>query len=432
MIAKDKIGNTVKKIVIIGGGFAGINLALKLGNSRHYQVVLVDKNNYNFFPPLIYQVATGFLETSSISYPFRKLFRKKDNIHFRHAELLKVDTDTHTCYLNNGIINYDFLVFASGTTTNYFGNENIVRNAIPMKTINDALHMRNVLLQTLEQACLTDNPALRKKLLTIVVAGGGSTGVEVSGVLAELRSYILAKDYPELKNDRGDIYLVDGGPRLLAQMSEQSHAETYQALQKLGVKTKLNVTVKDFYNNQVFLSSGEVIETKSLIWTAGVIARTFDGIPATSLGKGKRMIVNEYNKIYGIGNVYAIGDTCIQNGDAGFPDGHPQVAQVAIQQGKRLAKNFLAMSEGKILRNFRYIDKGSMAIVGRNKAVVDLYKPVWHFGGFIALLMWLFIHLSGLINYHNRLLTLYNWIAAYFTRDQSLRMIIRPQKEEPL
>ncbi|MEO6550230.1 MAG: NAD(P)/FAD-dependent oxidoreductase [Ferruginibacter sp.] len=425
-----QISNTIKQVVIIGGGFAGTNFAKRLAKDNRYHITLVDKNNYYFFPPLVYQVATGFLETSSISYPFRKLFRKAHNVHFRLGTLTSLETATNTCYLDNGELRYDYLVFATGAEPNYFGNENIKNNAIPMKTINDALQMRNTLLQNLEKAAITKDIAEREKLSTIVIAGGGPTGVEVAGMLAELRKYILKRDYPELFNVTGDIYLVEGSGSLLVQMSKQSHRDAENALVKLDVKIKLNTQVKDFINDTVYLSSGETIETKNLIWTAGVNAIMFKGIPAASIGKGKRMLVDAYNKVEGLNAVYAIGDACLQTADKAFPAGHPQLAQVAIQQGKNLATNFSNITSGKPLNAFTYFDKGTMAIIGRNKAVVDLPKPVLHFKGFIALFIWLFIHLISLVTYRNKMRTLYNWIIAYFTRDQSLRMIIRPEKNK--
>jgi NADH:ubiquinone reductase (H+-translocating) len=415
-----------KKIVIIGGGFAGINIVQKLSRDKHYTITLVDRNNYNFFIPLLYQVATGFLEISNISYPFRKLLRKKETVRFRLGALIKVEPKTHTCYLDNGEIRYDYLVFATGAETNYFGNKNIVLNAIPMKTLSDALLMRNRLLQTLEQACLITDPVARKTLLTIVVAGGGPTGVEVTGVIAELRKHIVQKDYPELLGSMGDIFLVEGGSRLLAQMSEQSHWDTYEALADLGVHIKLNTFVKDFVHEQVTLSTGEIIPSKSLIWAAGITAKVFEGIPTGSLGKGNRMLVDAYNQVQGVLDIFAVGDVCLQQSDNQFSKGHPQVAQVAIQQGKNLAQNFSALANGKTMKPFMYADKGAMAIIGRNEAVVDLTKPKFHIGGFIALLIWLFIHLTSLLTYQNKFKTLYNWIASYLTRDQSLRMIIRP------
>lgn len=421
-----------KKVVIIGGGFAGINLSLSLQNNKFFDVVLVDKNNYNFFPPLIYQVATGFLEISAISYPFRKLYRGKKNIHFRMGECQRIDSNTHTCYLNNGELTYDYLVLATGAVSNYFGNPNLQVNSIPMKTAHDALRMRNRLLQSLEQACISKDPAEKKKLLTIVVAGGGPTGVEVAGMLAELRKNIIHKEYPELKGVPSSIYLIDGAERLLMQMSSASAAETYIALSKLGVEIKLQTMVLDFRNGQVLLSNNEVIETRNLIWAAGVTIHPVNGLPVSSYGKGKRIQCDSFNRVMDVADVYAIGDNCIQYTDPFFPQGHPQLAQVAIQQGKNLARNLSALISGKKWRPFRYRDKGSMAIIGRSKAVVDLHNPQIHISGFTALLIWLFIHLVSLINYRNKLTTLYSWITAYLTKDQSLRMIIRPQNQGQL
>ncbi|PYF71553.1 NADH dehydrogenase FAD-containing subunit [Pedobacter nutrimenti] len=419
-----------ENIVIIGGGFAGINLAKDLGRNKKFSVTLVDQNNYNFFPPLIYQVATGFLEPSSISYPFRKLFAGKDNLHFRLGKLQKVLPAENKVILNNGELSYDVLVFATGAETNFFGNENIRKNAIPMKTLGDAIAMRNILLMRMEQASISKDPQEVKKLLTLVIAGGGPTGVEISGMFAEMKQGILRKDYPELKGKAGGIYLVDGGKCVLSPMSEKSQKNTAQALTKMGVELIMNTHVDDFENDTVMLSGGKTISTRNLIWAAGVTARVFEGIPAESYGRGKRMICDAFNLVKGTANIYAIGDTCLQNNDVNFPDGHPQVAQVAIQQGKNLARNFKRKAEGKEMEAFAYHDKGSMAIIGSAKAVVDLTLPKMHLKGFLAWLAWLFIHLMSLITYRNRARTFWNWMIAYFSKDQSLRMIIRPVEEE--
>lgn len=413
-------------IIIIGGGFAGVNLALELAKSNKFEVTLVDKNNYNFFPPLIYQVATAFLEPSSISYPFRKLFAGKENIHFRLGELQQVLPAESKIILNNGELSYDFLVFATGAETNFFGMENVKRNATPMKTLEDAIGMRNKLLLRMEKATICDDPEEVKRLLTVVIAGGGPTGVEISGMFAEMRNGILRKEYPELAGKGSEIYLVDGGDALLSPMSVQSQKHTYDALRKLGVKIRLKSHVTDFVDNKVYFSEGDCIEAKTLIWAAGVTGKVFDGIPPEAYGRGRRMLVDAHNKVNGTYNIYAIGDCCLQTADVQFPNGHPQVAQVAIQQGKNLARNFNLIAEQQPLHAFAYKDKGSMAIIGRAKAVVDLPSPKWHFGGVIAWLAWLFIHLISLINYRNRVKTLYNWMVAYFTKDQSLRMIIKP------
>ncbi len=417
------------KIVIIGGGFAGLNLAKELVNQNEIQVTLVDKNNYNFFPPLIYQVATAFLEPSSISYPFRKLFAGKKNLHFRLGNLLKVNPSENKIILNNGELEYDYLVFATGAETSYFGMENVKKNAIPMKTLNDAIVMRNTLLKNLEKAAICTDKKERRKLLTIVVAGGGPTGVEVSGMFAEMRKNILLKEYPELSTTASNIYLVDGANALLSPMSKESQEDTLKAVTDLGVVVKLNTTVIDYIDDVVYFANGETIKTKNLIWAAGVTAKVFEGIPAESYGRGRRMATDAFNKVNATENIYAIGDTCIQLTDEHFPNGHPQVAQVAIQQGINLAKNFIAMTQNKPLKPFVYNDKGSMAIIGKNKAVVDLPKPKMHFKGFFAWVIWLFIHLISLITYRNRIKTFYNWMIAYFAKDQSLRMIIRPDKK---
>ena len=417
------------KIVVIGGGFAGVNFAKSLANKKDFEVTVVDMNNYNFFSPLIYQVATAFLEPTSISYPFRKLFAGKENIHFRLGEVKQIIPEQNKVVLKDGDLEYDQLVFATGAETNYFGMENVKNKAIPMKTLSDALEMRNRLLEQMEEASTCKDPEKVKQLLTIVIAGGGPTGVELAGMFSELKRGILRKEYPMLVGKGGNIYLVDGGKAILASMSEESQKETYNALTKLGVEIRLNYQVKDYVDDMVLFTNEESISTKSLIWAAGITGRTFEGLPVESYGRGRRMIVDEFNKLQGTKNIYAIGDACLQTTDVHFPNGHPQVAQTAIQQGINVAKNFQAALKGEILRPFSYNDKGSMAIIGNNKAVVDLPKPKLHLKGFIAWLAWLFIHLLSLITYRNRIRTFYNWMIAYFTKDQSMRMIIRPAKK---
>ncbi|MEP6465871.1 MAG: NAD(P)/FAD-dependent oxidoreductase [Parafilimonas sp.] len=421
------VNHTKKHIVVIGGGFAGLNFVKHLANNKYYNITLVDKNNYNHFTPLVYQVATGFLEPSNISYPFRKFFRNKKNLHFHFGELIKISTEEHTCYLNNAALKYDYLVIASGSVSNFFGDEIIKANAIALKTLSDALNMRNTLLQSLEAACRTNNEAERNKLLTVVIAGGGPTGVEVSGMLGEMKRNIIHKDYPELNNITGDIYIVDGSKALLNAMSLQSQNDAAKRLEKLGVKIILNTFITSFGDDEVKLSNSAIIKTKNLIWAAGVTGNLIDGIPAESYGQGKRLITDAYNRVIGFEDVFAVGDACLQKTDAAFPNGHPQLAQPAIQQGRHLAKIFKNIAEGKSLQPFKYNDKGVMAIIGKNRAVVDLTKPKLHVNGFPALLLWLFIHLISLIAYDNKWKTLYNWAIAYFTKDQSLRMVIKPE-----
>ncbi|WP_346235965.1 NAD(P)/FAD-dependent oxidoreductase [Niabella insulamsoli] len=421
---------TKKKVVVIGGGFAGVNFVKQLAKNESFEITLVDLNNYNFFPPLLYQVATGFLEPSSISYPFRKFLRHRDNVRFRMAALQQVVAAENKVILSNGELHYDILVMATGAATNYFGMENVKKHAIPMKTLSDALAMRNLLLNRLEEATRVADVEEKKKLLTIVVAGAGPTGVEVSGMFAEMRQSIIRKDYPELGKGFSDIILVDGGDAVLGPMSVESQHYSKTSLEKLGVKVLLQTRVKDFDGETVTLTDHETItiKTRNLIWAAGVSAIAFEGIPAESLGPGKRMTVDAFNKLIGSENIYAIGDTCFQTTDAQFPKGHPQVAQVAIQQGKLLAKN-LSRNEAD-RKAFVYNDKGSMAIIGRNKAVADIPKPKFHFNGFLAWAVWLFIHVMSLLTVKNRLRTFGNWVIAYFSKDQSFRMIIQPQDKD--
>ena len=417
-----------KQVVIIGGGFAGINLSLALANDRRFHVTLVDRNNYNYFPPLLYQVATGFLEASNISYPFRKLFHHKKNLRFRLGELLKIVAEENKVLLSTGEVHYDYLVIATGTESNYFGLENIRKAALPMKTVDDALEMRNYLLQRTEEATVTEDMTERKKLTTIVIAGGGPTGVEVAGMLAEMRANILEKDYPELTGRNVSIYLVDGAPTLLAPMSKEAQEYAYETLTKMGVEVLLNKQVKDYVDDSVIFADGETIQTKMLFWTAGVTASVFEGLSKESYGRGRRVLVDAYNKVQGTENIYAIGDTALLTSDTNFPQGHPQLAQPAIQQGRNLAGNLKALAKGERLNPFVYHDKGSMAIIGRSKAAADIPRPRMRLKGFLAWVMWLFVHLFSLISYRNRIKTMYNWTLAYFTKDQALRMIIRPVK----
>jgi NADH dehydrogenase len=421
---------TKKTIVIIGGGFAGVNLVNQLDGDDAYSVILVDKNNYNFFPPLLYQVATGYLETTNISYPFRKLFRGRKNFRFQMGSVERVVQEQNKVVLDTGELEYDYLVFATGTETNYFGMESVKENAIPMKTVSDALYMRNTMLAKLEKASREDDPAERKKMLTVVVAGGGPTGVEISGMFAEMKKTVIPSDYPELIGTNADIYLVDGMKAVLAPMSEKSQRYTYDTLKNMGVKIHLESLVKDYVDDTVHFADGKTIEAKTLIWAAGVTSMVFEGIEKENYGRGRRMLVDEHNLVLNTKNIYAIGDTCYQSTDKNFPNGHPQVAQVAIQQGKNLGKNFKRMVTGKASEAFSYNDKGSMAIIGRNKAVADLPNPKMHFDGFIAWIAWLFIHLVSLIANGNRIKTLYNWTISYFTRDQSLRVLIKPVKKD--
>jgi len=419
-----------KHIVIIGGGFAGINLAKKLGKVSSYKVTLVDKNNYNFFPPLLYQVSTGYLDPSSITFPFRNLFRGQVNLRFRMGTFEEVKPEEQKIILNNGELTYDYLVLATGTQTNYFGLDQIEKHAIPMKTLEDALDMRNLLLQRLEQATRIDDTSQRLPYLNMVIAGGGPTGVEISGVFAELRNHTIRKEFPELIGSGSRIYLINGGGELLSPMSEKSQKYTLEQLQSMGVEVLLNTRVVDFDGEKVLMKDGSHIYSKNLIWATGVTGFRFKGIPDTSYVRGNRLKVDEVNRIEGLKNVYAIGDSSLSVSDPKFPTGHPQLAQVAMQQGRVLAKNFKRMVKNRPLKPFTYLDKGSMAIIGSNKAVADMPKPKMHFKGFMAWFIWLFVHLFALIDYRNRVRTFYNWSTEYLTKNQDLRLIIRPSRKK--
>lgn len=415
-----------KRIVIIGGGFAGMNLAKKLAGAKGMEVVLVDRNNYNFFPPLIYQVASAFIEPSNISYPFRKMFQGKDNIRFYQASFLSVDTAARRIGTDRGALSYDYLVFAQGTQTNYFGLTAISAKALPLKNIEDALRIRNTILHRMEQACKTGDPEERKKLLTFVIAGGGPTGVELSGMLSEMNRHIRKKDYPELTDDPMHIYLVDAAPVLLGTMSRKSQEETYASLSKLGVKVRLSAAVNDFKDDVVYLSDGGQIAAKTLVWVSGVTAHEVKGLPEEAFRRGRRIGVDEFNRVAGTSDVFAIGDICYQDTDEKYPNGHPQVAQVAIQQAVLLAKNLKSMTVGGALRPFRYTDKGSMAIISKYKAVAEL--PVGFFRGILAWWMWLLIHILPIAGFRNKLKLLSSWFWNFVSNDPTLRLII-PSKD---
>lgn len=418
---------TPKKVVIVGGGFAGINLIKKLCKDNRFQITLVDRNNYHFFPPLLYQVATAFIEPSNISYPFRRMFQKKTNLRFYMGSLVKVNPEKNTIETDTGELDYDYLVLALGTESNYFGMEQVKKNSLPMKTIDDALNLRNHLLLNMEKAVRTTDPKEKEKHLNIVIAGGGPTGVELAGMLAELARNIAAKEYPEIKNLRSHLYLVDAGKALLGPMSEKSQKEATRVLKKLGVHVINNTAVKDYNNGVVLLADGRTINTNVMIWASGVTAREVPGLPASVIARGRRIMVDEFNRVQGLPNVFAVGDICLQTTDKNWPKGHPQLAQVAIQQGKLLAENLPRLLDNKPLKPFAYHDKGSMAIIAKYKAVADL--PTIFFKGYFAWLVWLFIHIIPLIGFRNKVKLAFSWFWSFITNDPTLRLIIRPRKE---
>ena len=417
-----------KHVVIVGGGFAGLQLMKGLDRSDKYKITLVDINNYNFFPPLLYQLAAGFMEPSSISYPFRRLLRQHKNARFRMGVLKEVVPAENKIILSNGELGYDILVMATGAESNFFGNKNVEEKAMPMKTVGDALMLRNLVYTRLERATRTEDKEVRRKLLSFAIAGAGPTGVELSGIFAEMKQNIMRKDYPELtQSELGDIYLIDGQKTVLAPMSKKAQEYTEKALLKKGVKLKMGVFVKDFVNDEVVLSDGTILEARNLIWAAGVSAKTFKGIDDKEyLGRGKRMKTDAYNKMEGFDNIYAIGDSCIMTADPNYPEGHPQLAQVAIQQADNLVANM--NNDFQKPKPFSYVDKGSMAIIGRNEAVADLPKNIF-IKGFWAWAIWAFIHIMSLVNFRNKMRAFYNWVGYYISKDQSYRMVLKPNEK---
>jgi NADH dehydrogenase len=415
-----------KHILIVGGGFAGINLIKSLKNDKRFKITLVDKNNYHFFPPLIYQVATSFIEASNISYPFRKLFSNNRNVKFHMGSLIRVNPENKTIDTDTGTLGYDYLILALGTESNFFGMENVKKCALPMKNIEEALYLRNHILLTLEEAARNKDIKQAEKLQNIVIAGGGPTGVELAGMLAEMGRYIAQKEYPEIKLGLSNLYLIDALPTLLSPMSKLAQKTAYEKLKELGVKIVLNVSVKDYTDNKVILSDGNIIETETLIWTSGVIGKEVPGLSENSIGKGRRILVDAYNKVEGTNTIYALGDIALMLSEEKYPKGHPQLAQVAIQQGKNLAANFKRIEDGKVLEPFHYNDKGSMAIISKYNAVVDL--PKHSFNGFIAWLTWLFIHIIPLVGFKNKIQLAVDWFRLFITNNPSIRLILFPKR----
>lgn len=415
-----------ERIVIVGGGFAGLKLARKLRNSG-YQVVLLDKNNFHQFQPLFYQVAMAGLEPSSIVFPFRKLFQGRKDVFFRIVEVREVDRPNKQLHTNVGIVNYDHLVLAMGADTNFFGNEAIAEHAIPMKSVSEALFLRNRILADLELALMERDAGERQKLMDMVIVGGGPTGVEVAGALAEMRKYVLPKDYPELNAEEMDIFLLEGLDQLLAGMSEASGKQAREYLEGLGVVVKLNTMVTGYDGETVQTQSGDAFKAYKLIWAAGIRGNALPGLPEEALRRGNRLQVDRHFRLEGAEHIYAIGDLAYME-EPDYLEGHPQVAQVALQHADYLSRWF--RKDGQ-LEPFHYKDKGSMATIGRSKAVVDL--PRLHFRGFFAWIVWLFVHLFQLIGAKNKVFVFINWVWNYLFYDQSLRLIIRakePKKKE--
>ena len=415
------------KIVIAGGGFAGLRLARKLNNRAGFEVVLIDKFNYHQFQPLFYQVATAGLDASNISFPLRKVFQKSKNVRIRLAELKEVRPSEKKVITDLEEISYDVLVLAIGADTNFFGNAAVASKSYPMKSTVEALELRHSLLQNFEDAHAINDMVQLQQLMNIVVVGGGPTGVEVSGALAEMKKYVLPKDFPELDFEMMNIYLLEGGPKTLGTMSERSSEQSRKYLERLGVRVFTNTLVKDYDGRMVTLNNGDPIMSSTVIWAAGIKGNIPGGIDKALIARGNRIKVDRHCRMAGNEDIYVAGDLAYME-TAAYPNGHPQVASVAIQQADLLATNFKIMQ--RRLRpdkfyEFEYRDKGSMATVGRNLAVVDIPKPKLHFGGVFAWLIWMSLHLMLILGVKNRFFVFSNWLYNYFTYDQNLRLIFR-------
>lgn len=417
--------NEQRRVVVVGGGLGGLKLVSSLRDTD-FQVVLVDKNNYNQFPPLIYQVASAGLEPSNISFPFRRLFQGWKNFFFRMAEVQHIDTEEKAIKTSIGTIHYDDLVLAAGATTNFFGNKNIEASALPMKSVSESMRLRNTILQNLERAETEDNEARKQALMNIAIVGGGPSGVEIAGVLAEMKQTILPRDYPDLDTSCMHIYLINATPRLLGAMSERSSREAEKALKELGVKVMTNCMVTDYVDKELVLKDGQRISAETVIWVSGIKANNIDGIPTESIGHAGRILVDRFNRVKGLKDVYAIGDQCIVEGDEAYPYGHPQLAQVAIQQAKTLAKNLIRQENGETEQPFSYHNLGTMATIGRKKAVVEIGKL--KFGGFFAWLLWLIVHLRSILGVKNKTIVFLNWMWSYMNYKQSLRLILKAKR----
>lgn len=416
------------RVVIVGGGFGGLRLIRKLVSADRFQIVMIDKRNYHTFQPLLYQVSSAGLDTSAIAYPLRKTVKKKTNkAFFRMGEALSIDSENQVLHLNIGMLKYDYLVLATGSKTNFFGNEQIEKNALRMKSVPQALNIRSMILENFEEATITSDVAKRSALLNFVIAGGGPTGVELAGALSEIRKNVVPRDYIDINPNEIRIHLIEGQKEILAAMSQKASQNAKKALEKMKVELHLGEMVESYDGFTVKTKSGLSFETETFIWTAGVTGSPILGLKEESLVKGaNRYPVNEFNQVNGYDNIFAIGDIALMETEQ-YPKGYPMMAQPAIQQGYQLAKNFVRMLDGEPLKPFKYNDKGSMATIGRNKAVVDLDKT--HFSGFFAWIVWMFVHLWFLIGFKNRVSTFLSWMYRYINYDRASRLIIRPFKE---
>ena len=422
------IPNTTKpRVVIIGAGFGGLSIAKKLKN-KNLQVVLIDKHNYHNFQPLLYQVATGGLEAGSIAYPIRKVIQGYADFYFRMTSVKEIDTKNQKILSEIGDLNYDYLVIATGSKTNFFGNKEIERNAMSMKTIPQSLNIRSLILENFEQAVLLKDEAEKNSLINFVLVGAGPTGVELAGALAEMKKAILQKDYPDLDITKMQINLIQSSDRILNTMSEASSTDAQKFLENLGVTIWKNVRVTNYDGKTITTNTDLTFETATVIWTAGVQGAPISGLNVAALiEKVERIRVNEFNQVKGYNNIFAIGDIASMETKL-YPQGHPMMAQPALQQGDLLGKNLIKLINKKAMKPFEYNDKGSMATIGRNLAVVDL--PKYHFSGVFAWFVWMLVHLYSLIGFKNKAVVFLNWVYNYIRFDREGRLIIRPFKKK--
>lgn len=412
--------SNVPRVVIIGGGFGGLRIAKALKNKR-VQVVLLDQNNYHTFQPLLYQVATAGLEPGSIAYPIRKIFKKQSNFFFRMAWVKQIHANENYLETSIGDLEYDHLILATGSTTNYFGMKDVEENAMPMKNVAEALNLRSLILQNFEKALLEDEKSKQEALMSFAIVGAGPTGVELAGALAELKKHVLPSDYPDLDIRRMSIHLIEMADEVLPPMSDQASKKAFEYLEKLGVTLWMGQSVQSYDGEIIKFQKAKSLPAKTLIWAAGVKGNLVPGIQGESIVRG-RYAIDNYNKVKGYKNVYAIGDVAYLETEA-FPQGLPMLAQVAIQQGEQLGANLIAEINGKRQKEFVYKDLGTMATIGRNKAVVDLEKI--KFAGLFAWFVWMFIHLISLVGFRNKVITFFNWSYNYLNFDKGVRLIIR-------
>lgn len=414
-----------KQVVILGAGFAGLQVARRL-SAKHYETTLIDQYNFHQFQPLFYQVATARLEPSSISFPLRKVFQKKDNVHVRISKVEKVDTKANIVHTADGDFTYDYLVVATGCTSNFFGNKNIEQHAYPMKSTPEAIALRNRILLNYEDA-LSATPQQLEGIMNIVIVGGGPTGVELAGSLAEMKKKILPKDYPDMDFSKLGIYLLEGQGSTLAAMSKASQKISQRYLELMGVKVWTNTIVADYDGKTVTTKDGRTIPSHTMIWAAGVTGNVPEGIPQQAIVRGNRLKVNRQNIVEGTDNVFAIGDIAYMEDEA-WPNGHPQLANVATNNGKHLVNNLERLAKGEEMQPFVYKNPGTMATIGKSKAVVDL--PFVSFQGFFAWLFWMFLHLMLILSVRSKLFIFINWAISYLTNDTTLRLILLPTRKQ--